>query len=112
MHGDRGSAVIDDDVLTFLHRTPEGAEREEKLMGSFKNSPNEVAADGAAGAPSASSNPRGLGVDAHRRQYENFLAALDGTEPVRVDLETNRQAIGIITGAYESARTHAPVSLA
>ena len=33
---------------------------------------------------------RGLG-DAHRLQYLNFLGALDGTEPLRVDLETNRQ---------------------
>ena len=50
--------------------------------------------------------------DAHRRQYENFLAALAGEETLRVDLETNRQAIAIITGAYESARTGRPVSLA
>lgn len=48
---------------------------------------------------------------AHRRQYENFLAALDGTEQVRVDLETNRQAIAIITRVYESARTGRPVIL-
>jgi UDP-N-acetyl-2-amino-2-deoxyglucuronate dehydrogenase len=110
VHGDRGSAVIADDVLTFLHRTPEGAEREEKMMGSTKSSPNEVADAGADG-PSASSDPASLGSAAHRRQYENFLAALDGTEELRVDLETNRQAISVITGAYESARTHAPVSL-
>jgi predicted dehydrogenase len=48
---------------------------------------------------------------AHRRQYENFLAALDGDEELRVDLQTNRQAIAIITGVYESARTGRPVSL-
>jgi hypothetical protein len=29
-----------------------------------------------------------------------------------VDLETNRQSIGVITGAYESARTGRPVRLA
>lgn len=110
VYGDAGSAVIDDDVLTFLHRTPEGSEREEKMMGSTKSSPNEVA-DARNDGPSASSDPGSLGSYAHRRQYENFLAALDGTEPLRVDLETNRQAISVITGAYESARTHAPVSL-
>jgi UDP-N-acetyl-2-amino-2-deoxyglucuronate dehydrogenase len=36
---------------------------------------------------------------------------VNGTEPVRVDLATNRQAISIITGAYESARTGLPVAL-
>ena len=49
--------------------------------------------------------------DAHRLQYLNFLGALDGTEKLRVDLETNRQSIGVITGAYESARTGRPVHL-
>ena len=60
----------------------------------------------------AGSDPAALSGDAHRRQYENFLAALAGEETLRVDLETNRQAIAIITGAYESARTGRPVSLA
>jgi predicted dehydrogenase len=58
----------------------------------------------------AASNPSGLG-DSHRLQYLNFLAALDGTEPLRVDLETNRQAVALINGVYESARTGRPVSL-
>ena len=39
------------------------------------------------------------------------LAALAGTEQVRVDLETNRRSIGVITGVYESARTGRPVTL-
>ena len=49
--------------------------------------------------------------DAHRYQYENFLAALRGTEEIRVGLAENRQTISIIVGAYESARTGNPVSL-
>jgi predicted dehydrogenase len=52
-----------------------------------------------------------LAIDAHRRQYENFLAALAGEQPLRVDLETNRQSIAVITGVYESARTGKPVAL-
>jgi predicted dehydrogenase len=88
VHGDRGSAVIDDDQLVFL-----GDSRE------------------AAGTvPTAGANPGTLS-DAHRLQYLNFLAALDGTEKIRVDLETNRRSIAVITGAYESARTGRPVRL-
>jgi predicted dehydrogenase len=113
VHGDQGSIVIDNDVLTFLHVTPQGVEREEKMMGSKTTSLNQVGDYAAAQqAPlTAGSNPGGLSTDAHHAQYENFLAALAGTEPLRVDLATNRQAIAIITGAYESARTGRPVRL-
>ena len=100
VHGDRGSVVIDNDRLAFLHVTPEGSTPEEKQMGT-----------NAGGAvPTAGSDPGQLS-DAHRLQYLNFLGALAGTEELRVDLETNRRSIGVITGAYESARAGRPVSL-
>jgi UDP-N-acetyl-2-amino-2-deoxyglucuronate dehydrogenase len=113
VHGDRGSLVIDDDQLTFLHRTPRGSAAEEKMMGSPSTAINQVAdllPDAAGPAATAGSDPGQLS-EAHRAQYENFLAALGGTEPLRVDLATNRQAIAIITGAYASARTGLPVAL-
>lgn len=100
VHGDRGSAVIDNDQLAFFQVTAGGADREEKLMGTTESR----------AVPTAGSDPGQLS-DAHRLQYLNFLGALDGTEKLRVDLETNRQSIGIITGAYESARTGRPVNL-
>jgi UDP-N-acetyl-2-amino-2-deoxyglucuronate dehydrogenase len=104
VHGDRGSAVIDNDQLVFLHGTPPGADPEERSYGTTS-----VRAGADAGS-TAASNPTGLG-DSHRLQYLNFLAALDGTEPLRVDLATNRQAVALINGVYESARTGRPVSL-
>ena len=104
VHGDRGSAVIDNDQLAFFHATAQGTDPEEKLMGT-----TQATSASTAGA-TASSNPGELS-DAHRLQYLNFLAALDGTEPLRVTLETNRQSIGVITGTYESARTGQPVRL-
>ncbi len=111
VHGDQGSVVIDNDQLTFIHRTPQGTVAEEKMMGSKTTSLNQVEdyALGTAGG-GAGRNPGQLS-DAHRYQYENFLAALAGTEPLRVDLATNRQAISIITGVYASARTGKPVAL-
>jgi hypothetical protein len=36
---------------------------------------------------------------------------VNGEEELRVDLETNRQSIAVITGVYESARTGRPVPL-
>jgi predicted dehydrogenase len=100
VHGDKGSAVIDNDQLAFFEATAPGATAEERLMGTTSGRP----------VPTAGSDPGQLS-DAHRLQYLNFLAALDGTEPLRVDLETNRQSIAVITGVYESARTGRPVSL-
>jgi UDP-N-acetyl-2-amino-2-deoxyglucuronate dehydrogenase len=113
VHGDQGSIVIDNDELTFIHVTPRGSKAEEKAMGSKSDSINQLDAYdlGELTGPTAGSNPGGLSPLAHQRQYENFLAALAGKEPVRVDLETNRQSIRLITGVYESARTGKSVAL-
>jgi len=113
VHGDRGSVVVDDDRLTFVHLTPADAQARETAMGSGSDEVNQVAAHttGSTGPGATAGSEPGRLSDAHRSQYENFLAALAGTEPLRVDLATNRQAISIITGAYESARTGRPVAL-
>lgn len=113
VHGDRGSIVIDNDLLTFIHRTPTETGATERAYGDPNADLNQIAefAEAAAPVQTAGSDPGALGTAAHRRQYENVLAALDGTEDLRVDLATNRQAIAIITGVYESARTGRPVSL-
>ncbi|GAA0584116.1 Gfo/Idh/MocA family oxidoreductase [Paractinoplanes ferrugineus] len=103
VHGDRGSAVIDNDELAYFHATP-----------ADPTAAAPTAADptpaGSAAAGTASRDPGRLS-GAHRRQYLNFLGALAGTEDLRVGLETNRPAIAVITGAYESARTGRPVVL-
>ena len=114
VHGDQGSVIIDNDQLAFIHRTPADTDAAEVSYGSAKSSINQVAdfpeASGAA-TQTAGADPGALNVLAHRRQYENFLDALGGSAELRVTLETNRQAVGIIEGVYESARTGRPVSL-
>lgn len=114
VHGDRGSIVIDNDLLTFIHRTPADTGAAERAYGNPDAELNQVAEFPEAATPvqTAGSDPGALGIAAHRRQYENVLGALDGTEQLRVDLATNRQSIAIITGVYESARTGQPVRLA
>ena len=115
VHGDQGSVIIDSDELSFIHRTPSDDDRRASgrtgsrttTRSTRSRSSPRPRARAAAPAPI----PGQLGSDAHRRQYENFLAALDGDEELRVDLQTNRQAIAIITGVYESARTGRPVRL-
>ncbi|MFI5892410.1 Gfo/Idh/MocA family protein [Actinoplanes sp. NPDC051513] len=104
VHGDRGSAVIDNDQMAFFHSTPVGVAPSEMMMGGTQ------AISAGSGDTAAAANPGQLS-DAHRLQYLNFLGALSGTEKLRVDLETNRQSIAVITAAYESARTGKPVAL-
>src|SRR5215211_2987658 len=113
VHGDRGSVVIDNDELSFIHVTRAGSQAEEKSYGSTSTSVNQIAeyAHASAATVGAGSNPGSLTTSSHRRQYENFLAAVNGKEELRVDLETNRQSIAVITGVYESARTGQPVRL-
>jgi predicted dehydrogenase len=113
VHGDKGSVIIDSDVLTFIHRTPTDTTADERAYGESDKTINQIEdfPEASGASLSAGADPGQLGSTAHRRQYENFLAALDGAEELRVDLRTNRQAIAIITGVYESARTGRPVTL-
>ena len=109
VHGDRGSAVIENDQLTYFHATPAGTERAEAFFGSQGAGTNQ--AEQFTEQTQAGSSVAGQMSDAHLRQYRNVLAAIRGEEPLRVTLAENRQAISIITGLYESARTGAPVRL-
>jgi predicted dehydrogenase len=104
VHGDRGSVVIDDDQLSYVHLADE--EQGEDDLGNHLDLYSETKARSAA----AGRDPGQLS-DAHRLQYLNVLAALEGREVLRVDLDTNRRSIAVITGAYESARTGKPVVL-
>ncbi|TKJ99767.1 gfo/Idh/MocA family oxidoreductase [Plantibacter flavus] len=109
VHGDRGSAVIENDQLTYFHSTPAGMERAEAFFGSQGKDTNQAAQF--ADETQAGSSVAGQMSDAHLHQYRNVLAAIRGEEPLRVTLAENRQAISIITGLYESARTGQPVRL-
>ncbi len=111
VHGDKGSAVIDNDKLTYIHTTAAGSASDEKFFGSNEpsNQLDRYQLPGTS-APAAGANPGQLS-DAHRHQYRNFLAALRGEGEIRVGLAENRQSVSVIMGVYESARTGQPVSL-
>jgi UDP-N-acetyl-2-amino-2-deoxyglucuronate dehydrogenase len=112
VYGDQGSAVIDNDALTFMHSTPADTSSQEILMGAPAADLNQADRYPSARvrAAAAGSDPGALS-DAHQLQYVNFLAALRGEEQLRVTLETNRQSIGLIEGAYQSQRSGLPVAL-
>jgi UDP-N-acetyl-2-amino-2-deoxyglucuronate dehydrogenase len=113
VHGDKGSVIIDNDALSFIHLTRQGTEPEETPYGSSAkdiNQADDYQSEGN-GSAAAGRDPGELS-DAHRLQYQNFLGALRGEEEIRVGLAENRRSISVILGVYESARTGLPVSLA
>ena len=112
VHGDRGSVVIDNDQLTYIHKTAPGDAAGDLSYGATGVADNQLDSLGLAvtAGPAAGSDPGQLSA-AHRYQYQNFLAALAGEEELRVTLEENRRSIAVIVGAYESARTGQPVKL-
>jgi UDP-N-acetyl-2-amino-2-deoxyglucuronate dehydrogenase len=112
VHGDRGSAIIDDDELTYFHAATEGQEGEAYGAGGGENQAEEIMqrCGEAESGPGAGSDPDSLSM-AHRDQIEDFAEAVrDGREPL-VNLEEARKPLAIIQGIYESARTGRPVSL-
>jgi UDP-N-acetyl-2-amino-2-deoxyglucuronate dehydrogenase len=111
VHGDRGSIVIDNNRLTYVHKTAHDDERRDIVYGENPADNQIESLDLPQDATATGSDPGSLGT-AHRCQYANFLAALEGKEEVRVTLEENRRSIAVIAGVYESARTGRPVSLA
>jgi UDP-N-acetyl-2-amino-2-deoxyglucuronate dehydrogenase len=112
VHGDRGSAIIDDDELSYFHAAGEGQEGEAYGAGGGENQAERVREryGETATGPGAASDPASLSM-AHRDQIQDFVEAVrEGREPL-VDLEEGRKSLAIIQGIYESARTGRPVRI-
>ena len=112
VHGDRGSAIIDDDELTYFYAAGERHEGEAYGAGGGENQAEEVIEQygGAGTGPVAGADPGSLSM-AHRDQIDDFVRALrEGREPL-VNLQEGRKPLAIIQGIYESARIGGPVRI-
>lgn len=102
IHGDRGSAVIDDDELVYFHAAGVGEEADaydENQADRIMQRYGVMRAGGGAG-----SEPGNLSM-AHRDQIQDFIEAVrDGGEP-SVNLEEGRKPLEVISAIYESVRT-------
>jgi UDP-N-acetyl-2-amino-2-deoxyglucuronate dehydrogenase len=101
IHGDRGSARVEQDDLTLW-------DFQEKVP-----SDNEVyaAMAGPTGFKAGSSDPRGITHVGHRDQLVDFLQAIDsGGEPA-VDGREGRKSVEIIRAIYRSAQTGQVVTI-
>jgi UDP-N-acetyl-2-amino-2-deoxyglucuronate dehydrogenase len=132
--GDKGSAVIENDKLSYLHlarddtqevgaygianevstRSMAGASPMATARGrraTIKVAPTGATHDNAGAAGSSAQDPAALSFRGHALQIADMIRAIreDGT-PV-VDGQAARRPVEIILGIYESARTHKEVTL-
>jgi predicted dehydrogenase len=100
--GSKGSAVISNDALTFLH---ENAGDAPEIAMSEMTGLNQVTDEYAL-------EPEDLPLGrAHRRQLADFVEAVTTGRPPRVGTEEARTSLSVILAMYESAATGRPVTL-
>jgi predicted dehydrogenase len=100
VYGTKGSAVISDDELVYLHENP-GDAREIAMSG--KTAGNQVAPEYRLAA-----DELGLG-HAHRLQFADFIDAITTDGTPRVSTAEARTSLAVILALYESAATGQPV---
>ncbi len=101
VHGDRGTAVIEQDDVLRWDFTPEtDADQEIKRRFAQKT-----------GASGGSSNPAAISHQGHARQLADFVHAIQSGSPPLVDGREGRKAVAIIEAIYQSAQTGRAVAL-
>jgi predicted dehydrogenase len=103
LHGDRGSAVIDGDRLTYFHAaTGDPASGDGDLNQAADLLP------GQGPVTTAGSDPGALS-EAHLYQYRDFVEAIKRGRPPAVTVDDAIRTLAVVTAVYESARTGQPV---
>jgi predicted dehydrogenase len=101
IHGDRGSAVIEQDDVLRWEFNPETAE-DRQIKERFAQK---------VGASGGASNPAAISHQGHARQLTDFVQALESGRAPQVDGREGRKAVEIILGIYRSAATGRVVEL-
>ncbi len=102
--GNRGSAVIENDRLSFLHCA--GDEKEE--IGSYGGDPNKFKLPAEKKVATAN-DPAALNASTHAQQIADMIRAIREDSTPLVDGNAGRHPVEIILGIYKSARTHEEV---
>jgi predicted dehydrogenase len=101
IHGDRGTAVIEqEDVLRWDFEPETDADREVRARFAHK-----------VGASGGSSDPAAISHVYHARQLTDFVQALQTGRKPLVDGREGRRAVEVILAVYQSAATGRPVEL-
>ncbi|MFO0967048.1 MAG: Gfo/Idh/MocA family oxidoreductase [Gemmataceae bacterium] len=101
VHGDKGSAVIEQDDLVRWEFNPPTPD-DEALRQRFAVK---------TGASGGSSNPAAISHVGHARQLADFVQAIEAGRAPLVDGREGRRAVEVILGVYESMRKRSIVDL-
>lgn len=101
VHGDRGSAVIEQDDVLRWDFAPETAE-DRALKERFARK---------TGASGGSSNPAAISHVGHARQLADFVRAIRTNSAPLVDGREGRRAVAVIEAIYRSAATGRAVTI-
>jgi predicted dehydrogenase len=95
IHGDRGTAVVEQDDVLRWQFTPE-TEEDRAVRERFAQK---------VGASGGSSNPAAISHVGHARQLADFVQALRASRPPLVDGREGRKAVAVVEAIYQSAAT-------
>jgi UDP-N-acetyl-2-amino-2-deoxyglucuronate dehydrogenase len=111
IHGDRGSAVIDDDRLTYFHAATDGSGVPTFGADATANQAATLLPADAEPRVSASADPSALLARGHTDQYRDFLDAVEHDRPPLVTVADAITNVAVIRAIYESAATGRPVTV-
>ena len=97
LYGEQGSIVIDDGRIV-LWRLADGDPGEESAMLALE-----------VGATGGSADPMAIGIDRHRSQMADFVAAVRDRREPTISAREARKAVEIVLAVYASARSGATV---
>lgn len=95
IHGDRGSAVIEqDDLITWTFASPLSEDDEIRRRFAQK-----------VGASGGAADPKAISHEGHARQLRDFVQAIQENRAPAVDGREGRKAVELICALYEASRT-------
>jgi UDP-N-acetyl-2-amino-2-deoxyglucuronate dehydrogenase len=111
VHGDAGSAIVENDDLVYIHTGNLSPGGNYGGQADAENQRDAYAGElSATPIPTGASDPTGLS-EAHRLQYKDFINVVQGGTGEVVTVEEGRLVVATILAIYQSARAHRPVRL-
>ncbi|MEA3476666.1 MAG: Gfo/Idh/MocA family oxidoreductase [Bacteroidota bacterium] len=98
LHGEKGSAVIDDNNVKI------------SVIGESQDK-DETDKDNAVKSTGSSSPLGGFSIEPHKNQFEAIVNAINNSEPPPVSGEESIKSLAIVVAIYESSKTNAMVNL-
>jgi UDP-N-acetyl-2-amino-2-deoxyglucuronate dehydrogenase len=108
VHGERGSAVIEQDRLIYFHAASGDADAPDLGARGGGNQAHDLLPDQGGEVATAGTDPAALS-EVHTSQYRDFLEAAAESRPPLVTVAEATKTLAVVCAIYESARIRRPV---